>query len=174
MWIVLFANWMKLVLCLHHSIYVHDEFILGPNQWRHSSQWINSLWPSEAIWQQSSGSTLAQVMACYLTAPSHYLHQCWKIISKVQPVTFICVQFHKRYLSWQSLKNNLKITYLKFYSNLPGTNELMSISLTYWALNKMANILQMSDIFKLRFHDWNILYFDLNFTGAYCQGSIWQ
>ena len=32
------------------------------------------LGPSEAIWRQRSGSTLAQVMACCLTAPSHYLN----------------------------------------------------------------------------------------------------
>ena len=31
-----------------------------------------------------SGSTLAQVMACCLTAPSHCLNQYWLIISKVQ------------------------------------------------------------------------------------------
>ena len=37
---------------------------------------LNSLWPSDAIWQQRSGSTLAQVMACCLMAPSHYLTQC--------------------------------------------------------------------------------------------------
>ena len=30
-----------------------------------------------------SGSTLAQVMACCLTAPSHYLNQCWLIIHGV-------------------------------------------------------------------------------------------
>ena len=30
-----------------------------------------------------SGSTLVQVMACCLTAPSHYLKQCWLIISEV-------------------------------------------------------------------------------------------
>ena len=30
----------------------------------------------EAICRNISGSTLAQVMACYLTAPSHYLNQC--------------------------------------------------------------------------------------------------
>ena len=45
---------------------------------------INSFWPSDAIWRHRSGSTLAQVMACCLTAPSHYLNQCWLIISKVQ------------------------------------------------------------------------------------------
>ena len=45
---------------------------------------VNSLWPSDTIWWHKSGSTLAQVMACCLTAPSHYLNQCWLIISKVQ------------------------------------------------------------------------------------------
>ena len=45
---------------------------------------INSLWPSDAIWRKGSRSTLVQVMACCLTAPSHYLNQCWLIISKIQ------------------------------------------------------------------------------------------
>ena len=45
---------------------------------------FNSLWPSDTIWRHKSGSTLAQVMACCLAAPSHYLNQCWLIISKVQ------------------------------------------------------------------------------------------
>ena len=45
---------------------------------------INSLLPSDARWRQISGSTLAQVMACFLTGPSHYLNQCWLIISEVQ------------------------------------------------------------------------------------------
>ena len=47
-------------------------------------QWVNSLGPSDAISWQRSGSTLAQVMACCLMAPSHYLNQCWLILSKVQ------------------------------------------------------------------------------------------
>ena len=45
---------------------------------------VNSLWPSDAIWRQRSGSAMAQVMACCLTAPSHYLNQCWLIISEAQ------------------------------------------------------------------------------------------
>ena len=45
---------------------------------------LNSLWPSDAIWRHRSRLTLAQVMACCLTAPSHYLNQCWLIITKVQ------------------------------------------------------------------------------------------
>ena len=37
---------------------------------------INSLWPIDTIWRHISVSTLAQVMACCVTAPSHYLNQC--------------------------------------------------------------------------------------------------
>ena len=44
---------------------------------------VNSLGPSDAIWQRRSRSTLAQVMACCLTAPSHYLNQYWLIIGEV-------------------------------------------------------------------------------------------
>ena len=44
---------------------------------------VNSLGPSDAIWHCRSWSTLVQVMAYCLTAPSHYLNQCWLIISKV-------------------------------------------------------------------------------------------
>ena len=46
---------------------------------------IISLWPGDAIWRQKrSGSTLALVMACCLTAPSRHLNQCWQIINEVQ------------------------------------------------------------------------------------------
>ena len=44
---------------------------------------FNSLRPSDAIWRQWSWTTLAQIMACCLTAPSHYLNQCWLIIRGV-------------------------------------------------------------------------------------------
>ena len=45
---------------------------------------FNPLWPSDAIWRHRYGSTLAQVMACCLTAPTPYLNQCSLIISKVR------------------------------------------------------------------------------------------
>ena len=44
---------------------------------------FNSWWPSDAIWQQGFRSTVVQVMACCLTAPSHYQNQCWLFIRKV-------------------------------------------------------------------------------------------
>ena len=54
-----------------------------------SDEQLNSLWPGDApggdaMWWNRSGSTLAQVMTCWLTAPRHYLYQSCHIISKVQ------------------------------------------------------------------------------------------
>ena len=49
--------------------------------------WVNSLWLIDVIWQHRFGSTLTQVMACCLMAPSHYLIQCWLIIMYI----YICV-----------------------------------------------------------------------------------
>ena len=57
-------------------------------------------------------------MACCLTAPSHYLNQCWLNISKVQ--------WHPSESNFTRVTEiSLKITYLKFHSNLPGVNELI-------------------------------------------------
>ena len=84
-------------------------------------RWVNTLWPNDAIWRQRSRSTLAQVMASCLTAPSHYLSQCWFTISKVH---------------WHSFEHNFtrdqpsitkiswKIIFLKFLWNLSGVSEL--------------------------------------------------
>ena len=48
-------------------------------------QWVNvnSFWPSGAVWRHRSGAVLPQVMACCLTAPSHYLNRCWLIITSL-------------------------------------------------------------------------------------------
>ena len=45
--------------------------------WNKSCTAVNS----DAIWRHRSESTLAQVMAWCLTAPSHYLNQYWFLIS---------------------------------------------------------------------------------------------
>ena len=50
----------------------------------HAEIKVKSLGPSDTTWRQRSGSPLAQVMACCLKAPSHYLNQCWLIISKIE------------------------------------------------------------------------------------------
>ena len=70
---------------MSHSIYVY--ILLETHKFGtlpiYQLKCFNSLWPSHSIWRQGSRSTLVQVMACWLTAPSHYLNQCWLIISKV-------------------------------------------------------------------------------------------
>ena len=67
-----------------HGISSHGIDIVLLEYPGRSTSRINSLWPSDTIWWHKSGSTLAQVMACCLTAPSHYLNQCWLISGKVQ------------------------------------------------------------------------------------------
>ena len=62
------SNFINLVLMWHFDF---------------STRIINTLWPNDVIWWRWSWSTLAQVMACCLTAPSHYLNQCWLMISGV-------------------------------------------------------------------------------------------
>ena len=44
---------------------------------------FNSLCSGDTIWRHRSESTLAQVMACCFTAPSHHLNQCWLPVSEV-------------------------------------------------------------------------------------------
>ena len=67
-------------LLLHWSLLFCVYCILAPADFHHI---FNSLRPSDAIWRQRTESTLANVMACCLMAPSHYLNQCWLIISEV-------------------------------------------------------------------------------------------
>ena len=63
-----------LVMGMQH--YLHMESI-SQKYWEEPYGWINSLWPGDAICWHISGSTLVQVMACCLMAPSHYLNPCW-------------------------------------------------------------------------------------------------
>ena len=84
---------------------------------------INSLWPRDAIRLQGTESTLAQVMACCLTAPSHYLKQCWLIISKVLWHSSEGI-IMRRSEDTNQLKTRLKIPFLELHSDLPRANEL--------------------------------------------------
>ena len=100
-------------------------FSVSRNKFSTTRITINSSWPWDAIWWQRSDSTLTQVMACCLTAPSHYLNQCWLLIRKVlwhspesnftagaQVTTVFCMM-------------SLKIIFLKSLPHLPD-NELIA------------------------------------------------
>ena len=52
-----------------------NEFNVFNNIGQGSAMLLNSLRSSDATKWQRTGSTLTQVMACCLTAPSHYLNQ---------------------------------------------------------------------------------------------------
>ena len=81
---------------------------------------FNSLGPSDAIWRQRSGSTLAQVMACCLTAPSHYLNQCWLVISGVHWDSSEG-NFRKDTSALSHyIKMSLKIAYINFFYKSPS------------------------------------------------------
>ena len=86
-----------------------------------SSHCVNSLWPSDTIWHQRSWSTLDQVMACCLTAPSHYLNQCWLLIS-----VFLWHSPESNFAVFKLLQciMILKIILLKLLPHLPGASEL--------------------------------------------------
>ena len=120
-------------------------------EWRIvQSVMIKPLRPSDAIWRQRSWTTLAQVMACCLTAPSHYLNQCRLIITEVY--------WHSSERNSQQIpqppitKIGLKITYPKFHSNLPGANELNQTSPLYHRLRCL--IFQWTYINHSKVFDW--------------------
>ena len=71
-----------------------------------------------------SGSTLAQVMAFCLTAPSHYLNQCLLIINKIKS-SDIHLRASSQEITQPSITEIIwKIKCLTFHSNFPGANEI--------------------------------------------------
>ena len=58
---------------------------------------VNSLGPINAIWHWRSCLTRAQVMACCLTAPSHYLNQFWLLINRVNCVKYFWCRFPRNF-----------------------------------------------------------------------------
>ena len=84
---------------------------------------LNLLWPSDTIWRLISGSTLAQVRDCCLTTPSHYLNQCWLIISEVI-LAFTWRQFHGKCPKIFIFDMGLKMIYFRWQLHFPRANEL--------------------------------------------------
>ena len=70
------------------------------SQKHHTNYILNSLWPGDAIWRHGTRSALAQVMAWCLTAPSHYLNQCWLISGE-----FPCIHLRALYSDDMKIEN---------------------------------------------------------------------
>ena len=86
-------------------------------------QWVDSSWPSGAKWLNRSGSTLAEVMAHFLMALSHYLNQCSLIISEVLRHSTECYRVSQEILKISILDMNLKINNLRLQPHLPCAND---------------------------------------------------
>ena len=128
--IIIQMSWLKFSC---QPLQAHKELQVTHNSLYVGSPPINSLWPSDDTWQHRSGSTLVQVMACCLTAPSHYLNQCWLIISKVlwhSPEGIII---------WRSADTSQRYKtenwIPKSHPNFPGANELKFGSANQTACN---------------------------------------
>ena len=93
-------------------------------------KWVDSLGPSDAIWRQRYGSTLAQVRACQAIT--------W---TTVDLSSVRSSDMHLRAVSHliplpPFTKIKLKIAYIIFHSNLPVANELIKhIQITFGKLN---------------------------------------
>ena len=81
-------------------------------------------------------------MACCLTAPSHYLNQCWLTISKVQwHLSQGNFTRHSSAMKYISLKN----FHLKFHSNFPGATELNTMLAS--KKNQIQQVYMISSVF---------------------------
>ena len=83
----------------------------------------NSSWPSDAIWRQGSESTLAQVMVCCFTAPSHY----WTTVdlSSVRSCGIHLRTISQEMLKMSILDMSLKIINLRLHLHLLVANEFL-------------------------------------------------
>ena len=107
---------------------------------------MNPIWPSGAIWRHRSGPTLAQVMACCLTAPSHYMNQCWLVINKAQWHSSECDLScdNSAINHWNQFK---KIRILNWIQMCQGGNGSWLVTATYWITSHVAS-LTINSIFQ--------------------------
>ena len=89
---------------------------------------FNSLWTSDVIWRYRTSSTLTQIMACCLMAPSHCLTNAgWLNINEVLKQT------PDSNFTWSKIsihKLSLKVALLKLKLHFPGGNELIMFMIT--------------------------------------------
>ena len=81
--------------------------------------------PSDTMWHHRSLSTMVQVMACCVTATSHYLNHCW-LISGVYGSHLMVISEENCNISIH--KMILKFTYLKVEPHLPRFNDIIIIN----------------------------------------------
>ena len=79
---------LEITFSIHQNIFnfthkIRLKMLSAKRPWSSTDFKVNSLWHTDARWHHRSGSTLGQLVACCLTAPSHYLKQCWHLLSDI-------------------------------------------------------------------------------------------
>ena len=136
-------------LCLTEFVLLH--FTIQNMFYTWWQRRVTSLCPSDAIWQNRSAATLAQVLTCYLMAPSHYPNQCRFFIAvfpwrSPESEFTVIAQATKLYIM------SLKIKLWKLLPHLPGANELSRL-----VFLSQATLRQLQ-VFKVGFMN-NIYFF---------------
>ena len=121
------APWFLILTTSHvASDKIWPGCVFWPSAWwrmQYTHQYVNTLWPCDAVWRHRSGPTLAQIMVCCLTTPSHYLNQCRLLISK---------------FLWHSPKSNTTLRISNLYQqptdpcNNPLAHEIWNWSKIIW------------------------------------------
>ena len=91
---------------------------LWQSKWDHREELLTQ--PSDIIWYQRSGSTLAHVIACCLTTPTHYLNQC--------SLEIIGTHFHVKCVGFAGSNCHLKSNFPLFIYQAPLSQDLMLIT----------------------------------------------
>ena len=136
-------NWHLLFINMHISSPIFSDLLIVA-YWRRM--------------QHRSGKTLAHVMACCLTAPSHYLNQCWFIIRGFLwnwPESNCTRSAYERMFGDYTLKS---------LPQLLGTNEL-----TLWPQDEMCEF--ANSFLKMHFF-FNENDCVSNFPQAWIQGTV--
>ena len=108
-------------ICTHNrESCMNDVLITGQHvSWGSHSCDVNSLWPDDILWCPWSHSSLFQIMAWCLIAPSHYLKQWWLLDCMTNILQWNLNEFIKNLCNKIELKFCSKYIYI-----FPNLSEL--------------------------------------------------
>ena len=82
------SSWLKIMVVQNNLFLLQKDSI------------SKLLWRSDTTWQHWTWSTLSQVMACCLMAPSYYLNQSWPIMNEGLISLYQCSMYSASLLEW--------------------------------------------------------------------------
>ena len=140
---------------------------------------FNSLWNSDITWWHRSGSTLAQVMACCLTAPNYYL-KSWTNVD-FSLVRFCGIHLRASYycVQYNELENySLKITATSPRGQWVKKNPSFSVdcfsrhSSIWWNHEQSLTVMRLIDLMTNYFSRfWPSTHWDMMMTHI-CVSSL--